>query len=122
MVCTSRIDQLFVSFAFVLNDVFPQIVRQSDQSELHFHLVVGFEPEALESVIEFDVTKNRFWLYRSVAAMVKPAFTCQQPFHLGSVCVVLVVHLYNSPVCRSLIAQPAQRTAGAVLRPVFADS
>ena len=111
---------VFFHILLVNGDALSDIVRQSYQTKLRFHFLIGFEVEAFEPVVELDDPEDGLRLYGSVAAMVDPAFACEKFLGLSPVCVVLVVDLYDSSVSSSLVALAPQRTSRTVPRTVSA--
>ena len=60
---------------FHQRDVFPEIMRSCDKPELDGYLDLGLETEALEAVIELDVSKDSFRFYGPHTSVMQSAFT-----------------------------------------------
>ena len=82
---------------------------QSHKPELDLDFGVGLQFEALEAVILFDITKDRLWLYRTSASVIKPTLACEQILCSGLVFIRLMIDIDFSVRGLSLVAHPPQR-------------
>ena len=75
--------------------VFAQVMCQRNEPKLEFDLIVSFKSEALEAMIVFDVSKDRFRLNGTHTSMVETFLAGEQFLRPFSILVVLVVYLYH---------------------------
>ena len=101
-------------------DKFPQIVGNGFQTELDFCSSHPLKSKSPELAAFLDLTKHRLGLYRTVAPMLQPLFTCKQFSYSCFVIIKCVVYLYLSVAFWFMTLSP-KWTSLASGRPINTD-